>query len=131
MDQRSRKIFKLIVDDFLKDGKPVGSRKLSIKMGEKLSPASVRNVMYDLQEAGLLKSNHTSSGRIPTDLGLRFFVDGLLQVKKISSSESYEIQNNINTNSVNLDQMCSEAGFYYRVYLIVRGLYLRQSLMVF
>ena len=55
MDQRSRKIFKLIVDDFLKDGKPVGSRKLSIKMGEKLSPASVRNVMYDLQEAGLLK----------------------------------------------------------------------------
>ena len=52
-------------------------------MGEKLSPASVRNVMYDLQEAGLLKSNHTSSGRIPTDLGLRFFVDGLLQVKKL------------------------------------------------
>ena len=110
MDQRSRKIFKLIVDDFLKDGKPVGSRKLSIKMGEKLSPASVRNVMYDLQETGLLKSNHTSSGRIPTDLGLRFFVDGLLQIKKISSSASNEIKNNINTNSVNLDQMCSEAG---------------------
>ena len=80
MDERSRKIFKLIVDDFLKDGKPIGSRKLSIKMGEKLSPASVRNV------------------------------DGLLQVKKISSSESNEIKNNINTNSVNLDQMCSEAG---------------------
>ena len=110
MDERSRKIFKLIVDDFLKDGKPIGSRKLSIKMGEKLSPASVRNVMYDLQEAGLLKSNHTSSGRVPTDLGMRFFVDGLLQVKKISSSESNEIKNNINTNSVNLDQMCSEAG---------------------
>ena len=49
LNQRSRKIFKLIVDDFLKDGMPVGSRKLSIKMGEKLSPASVRNVMFDLQ----------------------------------------------------------------------------------
>ncbi len=58
LNQRSRKIFKLIVDDFLKDGSAVGSRKLSIKMGEKLSPASVRNVMFDLQEAGLLKSSH-------------------------------------------------------------------------
>ena len=84
LDQRSREIFKLIVDDFLKDGLPVGSRRLSIKMGEKLSPASVRNVMSDLQDAGLLKSNHYSAGRIPTDLGMRFFVDGLLQVKKIS-----------------------------------------------
>ena len=65
--------------------------------------------MYDLQEAGLLKSNHTSSGRIPTDLGLRFFVDGCTG-KKISNSESNEIKNNININSVNLDQMCSEAG---------------------
>ena len=66
--------------------------------------------MYDLQEAGLLKSNHTSSGRIPTDLGMRFSLSGLLQVKKISNSESNEIKNNIDTNSVNLDQMCSEAG---------------------
>ena len=62
LDRRSKQIFKLIVNDFLKDGKPVGSRKLSIKMGEKLSAASVRNVMFDLQEAGLLRSNHTSSG---------------------------------------------------------------------
>ena len=71
LDQRSKKIFRLIVNDFLKDGQPVGSRKLSIKMGEQLSAASVRNVMSHLQEAGLLQSNHTSAGRIPTDLGLR------------------------------------------------------------
>ena len=71
LDHRSKQIFKLIVDDFLRDGLPVGSRKLSIKMGEILSPASVRNVMCDLQEAGLLKSNHSSAGRVPTDLGLR------------------------------------------------------------
>ena len=109
LNQRSRKIFKLIVDDFLKDVMPVGSRKLSIKMGEKLSPASVRNVMFDLQEAGLLKSNHTSAGGIPTDLGLRFFVDGLLQVKKITSSQSKEIQETINKNSANSDQICNEA----------------------
>ena len=109
LNQRSRKIFKLIVDDFLKDGMPVGSRKLSIKMGEKLSPASVRNVMFDLQEAGLLKSNHSSAGRIPTDLGLRFFVDGLLQVKKITSLQSKEIQNTINKNSANPDQICNDA----------------------
>ena len=74
LDQRSREIFKLIVEDFLKDGLPVGSRKLSIKLNSTLSPASVRNVMYDLQESGLLRSTHSSSGRIPTDFGLRFFV---------------------------------------------------------
>ena len=109
LNERSRKIFKLIVDDFLKDGMPVGSRKLSIKLGEKLSPASVRNVMFDLQEAGLLKSNHSSAGRIPTDLGLRFFVDGLLQVKKITSLQSKEIQETISKNSANPDQICSDA----------------------
>jgi len=110
LDRRSKQIFKLIVDDFLKDGKPVGSRKLSIKMGEKLSPASVRNVMFDLQEAGLLMSNHSSAGRIPTDLGLRLFVDGLLQVSQLSNVECTEIKNTININSTNVDQMCNEAG---------------------
>ena len=62
LDQRSREIFKLIVEDFLKDGLPVGSRKLSIKLNSTLSPASVRNVMYDLQESGLLRSTHSSEG---------------------------------------------------------------------
>ena len=110
LDQRSREIFKLIVDDFLKDGLPVGSRKLSIKMGEKLSPASVRNVMSDLQDAGLLKSNHSSAGRIPTDLGLRFFVDGLLQVKKISETQTKEIKRAIDHSSANVEQICNDAG---------------------
>ena len=110
LDQRSKKIFSLIVDDFLKDGKPVGSRKLSIKMSEKLSPASVRNVMSDLQDAGLLSSNHISAGRIPTDLGLRFFVDGLLQVGTLNNSECSEINKIINNNAQNIEQMCNEAG---------------------
>ena len=109
INERSKKIFKLIVDDFLKDGLPVGSRKVSLKLNEKLSPASIRNVMYDLQEAGLLKSSHSSAGRVPTDLGLRFFVDGLLQVKRITNSQSKEIKKTINDNSVNPDQICNEA----------------------
>jgi heat-inducible transcriptional repressor len=108
LDQRSRKIFRLIVNDFLRDGKPVGSRKLSIRMGEKLSAASVRNVMFDLQEAGLLKSNHTSAGRIPTDLGLRFFVDGLLQVGKLTSNQCLEIKKVINGKTQNVEEMFSE-----------------------
>ena len=94
LNTRSKEIFSLIVDDFLKTGNPVGSRKLSFKMGEQLSPASIRNVMYDLQESGLLKSNHTSAGRVPTDLGLRFFVDGLLQVGRIKNNECEEIKKN-------------------------------------
>ena len=108
LDQRSKKIFRLIVNDFLKDGKPVGSRKLSIKMGEKLSAASVRNVMFDLQEAGLLRSNHTSAGRIPTDLGLRFFVDGLLQVGKLTNNQCSEIEKVINGKLQNVEEMFSE-----------------------
>ena len=110
LDQRSKKIFSLIVDDFLKDGKPVGSRKLSFKMSEKLSPASVRNVMSDLQDAGLLSADHISAGRIPTDLGLRFFVDGILQVGTLNNSECSEIKKIVNENAQNVDQMCNEAG---------------------
>ena len=105
LDQRSRKIFRLIVNDFLRDGKPVGSRKLSIRMGEKLSAASVRNVMFDLQESGLLKSIHTSAGRIPTDLGLRFFVDGLLQVGKLTDNQCSEIKKVINGQTQNVEEM--------------------------
>ncbi len=109
LNARSKVIFSLIVNDFLKTGNPVGSRKLSFKMGEQLSPASIRNVMYDLQESGLLKSNHTSSGRVPTDLGLRFFVDGLLQVGKLKNNECKEIKNTINIKHKNIEDLCNEA----------------------
>ena len=77
-------------------------------MGEKLSPASVRNVMFDLQEAGFLKSSHSSAGGCHR-FSLRFFVDGLLQVKKITSSQSKEIQETISKNSANPDQICNDA----------------------
>ena len=122
LNQRSKQIFRLIVNDFLKDGKPVGSRRLSIKMGEKLSAASVRNVMSDLQDAGLLQSNHTSAGRIPTDLGLRFFVDGLLQVGRLTNNQCTEIEKVINNQSQNVEEMFSEAGSFYQDYSIVQEL---------
>ena len=78
LSERSRAIFRQIVETYLNTGEPVGSRTVSRQPGIELSPASVRNVMADLEEAGLLSAPHTSAGRMPTQLGLRLFVDGLL-----------------------------------------------------
>lgn len=91
MDQRARDVFKLLVDTYLETGEPVGSRTISRVLPSTLSPASIRNVMMDLEDAGLIASPHTSAGRIPTDVGLRFFVDALLQVGTITSEERARI----------------------------------------
>ena len=87
LDERSRDVFRRVVEAYVETGEPVGSRTLSRQLAEKLSPATIRNVMADLQDAGLLYSPHTSAGRLPTDLGLRLFVDGLLEVGRLSSEE--------------------------------------------
>jgi heat-inducible transcriptional repressor len=91
LDVRSREIFRRLVDTYLETGEPVGSRTISKVLPQSLSPASVRNVMMDLEEAGLIHSPHTSAGRVPTDIGLRFFVDSLLEVGAISESERAQI----------------------------------------
>ena len=75
LNERSREIFRLIVDFYLAHGDAVGSRHLARLLPTPLSPASVRNVMQDLEELGLIYAPHTSAGRLPTELGLRFFVD--------------------------------------------------------
>jgi heat-inducible transcriptional repressor len=80
LNERSRDVFKHLVDSFLETGEPVGSRTLSRLMGANLSPATIRNVMADLEDVGLLFAPHTSAGRLPTDMGLRMFVDGLLEI---------------------------------------------------
>jgi heat-inducible transcriptional repressor len=80
LNERSRAVFQHVVDSFLQTGEPVGSRTLSRLMGKKLSPATIRNVMADLEDVGLLFAPHTSAGRLPTDMGLRMFVDGLLEI---------------------------------------------------
>jgi heat-inducible transcriptional repressor len=80
LNERSRAVFQHVVDSFLATGEPVGSRTLARLMGASLSPATIRNVMADLEDVGLLFAPHTSAGRLPTDLGLRMFVDGLLEL---------------------------------------------------
>lgn len=92
LNARSREIFRHIVDAYVESGEPVGSRTVARRLQDRLSPATVRNVMADLEEAGLLYSPHTSAGRLPTDAGLRFYVDGLLELGSLTEDERREIQ---------------------------------------
>lgn len=91
MDQRSRDIFREVVQSYLDTGEPVGSRTVS-RRGVSLSPASIRNVMSDLAELGLLDAPHISSGRIPTHAGLRMFVDSLLQIGEPAEADKQAIE---------------------------------------
>jgi heat-inducible transcriptional repressor len=92
LNERSREVFKRIVETYLTTGEPVGSRNLSRALPMTLSPASVRNVMSDLESLGLIYAPHTSAGRLPTQTGLRLFVDGLLEVGDISLEERNQIE---------------------------------------
>ena len=92
LNERSREIFRHIVDSYVETGEPIGSATLANRLGQTLSPASVRNVMAELESAGLLYSPHTSAGRVPTDAGLRFFVDGLLEIGDLTEDEQGAIE---------------------------------------
>jgi heat-inducible transcriptional repressor len=92
LNERSREIFRQIVESYLTTGEPVGSRNLSRILPITLSPASVRNVMSDLEQLGLIFAPHTSAGRLPTELGLRFFVDALMQVGDLSEEDRRSIE---------------------------------------
>ncbi len=92
LNARSREILRHIVDAYVETGEPLGSRTLSRLMGMSLSPATIRNVMADLTEAGLLFAPHTSAGRLPTDAGLRLFVDGILEIGDVSDDERKAIE---------------------------------------
>lgn len=87
LDQRSREIFRHLVETYIETGEPVGSRTLSRGLPLSLSPASVRNVMSDLEATGLIYAPHTSAGRMPTEIGLRMFVDGLLEIGDLALEE--------------------------------------------
>jgi len=95
LDQRSQVLLKTLVEHYITDGQPVGSRALSRHSGLKLSPATVRNVMSDLEELGFIASPHTSAGRIPTARGYRFFVDSLLTVQPLGIGQLQEIKGHI------------------------------------
>ena len=92
LDRRSREIFRRIVDTYLETGEPIGSRNISRQLPMSLSPASVRNVMADLEQLGLIYAPHTSAGRLPTEFGLRFFVDALLEIGDLSADERRRIE---------------------------------------
>jgi heat-inducible transcriptional repressor len=92
LNERSRAIFRQLVETYLETGDPVGSRTLSKALDQPLSPATVRNVMQDLEEMGLLGAPHVSAGRVPTQIGLRMFVDGLLEIGDVSGDEREQIE---------------------------------------
>ncbi|MGI9422439.1 MAG: heat-inducible transcriptional repressor HrcA [Hyphomicrobiaceae bacterium] len=98
LSDRSLAILRRIVESYLETGEPVGSRNLSRDLPMTLSPASVRNVMSDLEHLGLIAAPHTSAGRLPTELGLRLFVDGLLEVGNLSSEERAQIERQVGIN---------------------------------
>ncbi len=99
LNARSREVFRQIVDAYMATGEPVGSRTISRRLDDQLSPATIRNVMADLEEAGLLCAPHTSAGRLPTEAGLRLYVDGLLEIGGIAEEDRHRI-----------DSQCAVAG---------------------
>ncbi|HYD17110.1 MAG TPA: heat-inducible transcriptional repressor HrcA [Patescibacteria group bacterium] len=95
MTDRSKQILKLVVDAYVETGEPVGSMAISQKLGMKLSPATIRSAMAELEDLGLLYAPHTSAGRLPTDTGLTVFVDGLLELNTLSAGERQQIDQKI------------------------------------
>jgi heat-inducible transcriptional repressor len=111
LNKRSRAIFRQIVESYLATGEPVGSRNLSRTLPITLSPASVRNVMSDLEQLGLIYAPHTSAGRLPTQLGLRLFVDGLLEVGDLAEGERRQIEAQISLKrDKSIDEVLRQAG---------------------
>jgi heat-inducible transcriptional repressor len=92
LSDRARHLLKVLVERYIRDGQPVGSRTLSKDSGLDLSPATIRNVMADLEEMGLVVAPHTSAGRVPTPKGIRLFVDALLKVEPLSDAEIRRLQ---------------------------------------
>jgi heat-inducible transcriptional repressor len=109
LNERSREIFRMVVDAYVETGDPVGSRTLARRGSLDLSPATIRNVLADLEEAGLLFSPHTSAGRLPTEAGLRLFVNGLLEVGGVSEDEQRNIDGRLAGSGKSFSQALEEA----------------------
>ncbi len=109
LNERSREIFRQIVESYLTTGEPLGSRNLSRLITTPLSPASVRNVMADLEHLGLIYAPHTSAGRLPTEQGLRFFVDALMQIGDLNDNERRQIEAQVAGAGKSVENVLSEA----------------------
>lgn len=110
MNDRSREVFRRVVEGYLESGAPVGSRTLTRSLSEQVSAATVRNVMQDLEYLGLLGSPHISAGRVPTQLGLRMFVDGLLEVGDLTDEDRGKIDATLGGNSEDVTSMLDRIG---------------------
>ncbi len=109
LNERSREVLRLVVEAYVETGEPIGSRSLSRKLGMSLSPATIRNVMADLEESGLLYAPHTSAGRMPTDAGLQLFVDGILEIGNLTEADRKDIEAQCATAGRTLNQVLEEA----------------------
>src|SRR5437879_8334939 len=111
LNERARDIFRQIVESYLATGEPVGSRNISRLIAVPLSPASVRNVMSDLEHLGLIYAPHTSAGRLPTEAGLRMFVDGLLEIGDLTDDERRQIEAQLRIKrEKSVEQVLNDAG---------------------
>ncbi|MCI5086047.1 MAG: heat-inducible transcriptional repressor HrcA, partial [Rhodovulum sp.] len=110
MNDRSREVFRRVVEGYLDTGDPVGSRTLTRDFSEKVSAATIRNVMQDLEFLGLLDSPHVSAGRIPTQLGLRMFVDGLLEVRDLDAQDREKLNATLGSNEQDVGSMLDRVG---------------------
>lgn len=110
LNDRSREVFRCVVETYLENGDPVGSRTLTRTFSEKISAATIRNVMQDLEHLGLLNSPHKSAGRIPTQQGLRMFVDGLLEVGDLQTNDREKIDATLGSNSPDVGNMLDRVG---------------------
>ena len=110
MNERSREIFRRLVEGYLESGGPVGTRTLTRTLNEKVSAATGRNVMQDLEFLGLLDSPHISAGRVPTQLGLRMFVDGLLEVDQLSKEDQLKLDQTVDRNSQDVSSVLDRVG---------------------
>src|ERR1700760_2213104 len=109
LDARAAAVLREIVEQYVETGEPVGSRTLSRRLPMRLSPATIRNVMADLTEVGLLYAPHTSAGRLPTDRGLRLFVDGLLQFGDLADEDREAIGRALDAKGRSLEDTLAEA----------------------
>lgn len=119
MNDRTREVFRRVVEGYLTSGEPVGSRTLTRTLSEKVSAATVRNVMQDLEYLGLLDSPHISAGRIPTQAGLRIFVDSLLEVGQVAPEDQEKIDATLGVNDQDVATLLDEVGAALSV--ITRG----------
>jgi len=110
LNDRSREVFRRVVEGYLDSGEPVGSRTLTRDFSEKVSAATIRNVMQDLEYLGLLGSPHVSAGRVPTELGLRMFVDGLLEVRDLDDGDRAQIDATLASNESDVAHLMGRVG---------------------